>query len=146
MVVGGEAAGWSGPVGGFVVPDRGGEGEDALEDAGDDALGFSPAAAFEVELGFEGLVDRFDDLTERSQESLQGAGFLCLVCGSDQGDPCVGESLFKDPGAVALVSNERLSGPVQGGVDNCRVACRVADLSSSGPANETRHLRSSTPR
>ena len=64
MVVGGEGAGWSGPVGGFVVPDRGGEGEEALADAGGDAVRFSCAVAFEVELGFEGLVDGFDDLAE----------------------------------------------------------------------------------
>lgn len=51
-------------VGGFVVPDGGGEGEESLADAGGDALGFPAAVAFEVELGFEGLVDRFDDLTE----------------------------------------------------------------------------------
>ena len=42
-------------VGGFVVPDGGGEGEDALQDAGADALGFASAVAFEVELGFEGF-------------------------------------------------------------------------------------------
>ncbi len=66
VVVGDQAAGWSGLVGGFVVPDRCGEGEEALEDAGGDALGFSPAVAFEVEPSFQGLVDRFDDLTERA--------------------------------------------------------------------------------
>ena len=64
MVAGGEAAGGSGPVGGFDPPYGGGEGEDALEDGGGDALGFSPAVAFEIELGFEGLVDRLDDLPE----------------------------------------------------------------------------------
>ena len=58
MVVGGEAAGGSWLVGGFVVPDGGGEGEDALEDAGCNALGFSSAVAFEVELCFECGVSR----------------------------------------------------------------------------------------
>src|SRR3954447_16695447 len=43
-----------------VVPDRGGQGEDALQDPHGDA-GDGPAAVlFEVELAFEGLVDRFD--------------------------------------------------------------------------------------
>jgi hypothetical protein len=51
-------------VGGFVVPDGGGEGEESLADAGGDALGFAAAVAFEIELGFEGLVDGFDDLSE----------------------------------------------------------------------------------
>ena len=40
--VGGEGAGWFGPVGGFVVPDGCGEGEESLGDAGGDALGLRP--------------------------------------------------------------------------------------------------------
>jgi hypothetical protein len=49
---------------GFVVPDGGGEGEEPLAATGGDALGVTVAVAFEVELGFEGLVDGFDDLAE----------------------------------------------------------------------------------
>ena len=45
-----------------VVPDRGGHGEDALQDAHYDAVGSAAAVLFQVELPFEGLVDRFDDL------------------------------------------------------------------------------------
>ncbi len=41
-----------------VVPDRGGEGEDALQDADQDSGGGVAAVAFEVELGFERLIDR----------------------------------------------------------------------------------------
>ena len=54
------------------MPDGGGEGQDSLEDACADAGWFASAVAFEVELGFERLVDRFDDLAERSQELLGG--------------------------------------------------------------------------
>ena len=57
-------------VGGFVVPDGGGEREDALQDAGADAGGFAAAVAFEVELGLECLVDGFDDLAEGFEELL----------------------------------------------------------------------------
>jgi hypothetical protein len=39
------------------VPNRCGESEEALEDAGGDALGFAAAVSFEIEPGFEGLVD-----------------------------------------------------------------------------------------
>lgn len=39
-------------VGGLVVPDDGGEGEESLQDAGGDAGGGAPAVAFEAELGF----------------------------------------------------------------------------------------------
>jgi len=45
-----------------VVPDGGGQGQDALQDPHHDAGGGVAAVAFEVELGFEGLVDRLDGL------------------------------------------------------------------------------------
>ena len=79
-------AGWSWLLGGFVVPDRGGEREESLEDPGADPFGFAAAVAFEVELCFEGLVDRFDDLSERFQEPFAGTLFLALDRWADQGD------------------------------------------------------------
>src|ERR1700745_360532 len=48
--------------GGPVVPDGGGHGEQPLGDAGVDAGGGAAAVAFQVELAFEGVVDRFDPL------------------------------------------------------------------------------------
>jgi hypothetical protein len=47
------------------VPDGGGEGEDALQDADDHAAGSVTAVSFQVKLSFEGVVDRFDDLAQR---------------------------------------------------------------------------------
>jgi hypothetical protein len=47
-----------------VVPDHGGQGEDALGDAGGDAVEGAPAVAFQVELGFEGAVDGLDELPD----------------------------------------------------------------------------------
>ena len=47
-----------------VVPDCGGESEDALQDAHDDFVGGVAAVSFQVELTFEGLVDRFNGLTQ----------------------------------------------------------------------------------
>jgi hypothetical protein len=38
-----------------VVPDGGGQGEDALQDAGDYPCRGVPAVAFQVELAFEGV-------------------------------------------------------------------------------------------
>jgi hypothetical protein len=35
--------------------------------------------AFEVELGGEGVVDRFDDLSQWLEEALSGTGFLSLA-------------------------------------------------------------------
>ena len=49
-------------AGAVVVPDRGGQGEDALHDADPDPGGGVAAVLFEVELTFEGVVDRLDDL------------------------------------------------------------------------------------
>ena len=48
MVVGSEGSGWSGLVGGFVVPDDSGEGEESLGDPGPDTVGFAVTVAFEV--------------------------------------------------------------------------------------------------
>jgi hypothetical protein len=47
-----------------VVPDGGGERENALQDPDQDALVAVAAVAFEAELGLEGGVDRFDDLAQ----------------------------------------------------------------------------------
>ena len=44
-------------LGGLVVPDGGGEGEEPLQDARGGAWSGAAVVAFEAELGFEGLVD-----------------------------------------------------------------------------------------
>ena len=61
MVVGGQRPGDRG-AGLVVVPDGGGHGQDALADADGDAFEGPSAVGFEVELAFEGGVDRFDQL------------------------------------------------------------------------------------
>ena len=43
-----------------VVPDRCSQGEEALEHADGDAFDGPPAVAFQVELAFEGVVDRLN--------------------------------------------------------------------------------------
>jgi hypothetical protein len=45
-----------------VVPDRCGQGQDALQDADHDSGGGVSAVSFQVELALEGVVDRLDDL------------------------------------------------------------------------------------
>lgn len=67
MVVDGQCA-HDGLAGVVVVPDGCGEREDALQDADDHAYGSTPAMAFEVELPFEGLVDRLDYLPKRLEQ------------------------------------------------------------------------------
>jgi hypothetical protein len=55
VVVGQERAP-DGLAGAVVVPDRGGEGEQSLGDAGDHSGGGAATVALEVEMAFEGLV------------------------------------------------------------------------------------------
>jgi hypothetical protein len=51
-----------GPTGAVVVPDRGGQCQDAGDHSDDDSCRGAPAVAFQVESALEGLVDRLDDL------------------------------------------------------------------------------------
>jgi hypothetical protein len=67
VVVGGEAAG-DGGADAVVVPDRGGEGQEALQYADPDPRGV-PTVLFEVELALEGVVDRLDDPAERFESA-----------------------------------------------------------------------------
>jgi hypothetical protein len=53
-----------GSSGAVVVPDRGGQREYSLHDAGDDTAGCAPSVLFEIELSLEGLVNRLDDLPQ----------------------------------------------------------------------------------
>jgi hypothetical protein len=56
----------------IVVPDRGGQGEYALHDAGDYTAGCASSVLFEVELSTEGLVDRLDDLPQWLEQESAG--------------------------------------------------------------------------
>jgi hypothetical protein len=66
------------------VPDRSGEGQDALQDPDDDPSRGAAAVAFQVELGFEGVVDRLDDLPQRLEELGTGAFSLALASRAQQ--------------------------------------------------------------
>lgn len=56
----------------FVMPDRGGEREQLLDDADDDAGDGAATVAFQVELCLQGGVHRLDDLPEGLQEASPG--------------------------------------------------------------------------
>ena len=67
MVVGQERS-LDGLAGAVVVPDGGGQGKDALQDADQDA-GWCPAAVgFEVKLALVAVEDRLDGLAQRLEE------------------------------------------------------------------------------
>ncbi len=73
------------------MPDGGGEGEDALQNACGDSGEGSSCVAFEVELGLEGVVDRFDDLPQRLEEALKkrcpARGFFPVRAGCSSSTP-----------------------------------------------------------
>src|SRR5262245_42577800 len=102
------------PVGlgcGFVVePDGGGQGQDALQDADDHARYGAAAVAFEVELGFEGLVDRLNDLPQRLEELCARARRLARASGAQQREPLPGEGGFEVLAVVVLVADQHLPG------------------------------------
>src|SRR5215471_17763789 len=89
-----------------VVPDGGGEGEDALQDAGEDSGGSVPAVAFEVELAFEGGVDRFDDLPQRLEEPGAGRAGFAFAGGAEQPGAAVGQGVLKVGAVVVLVADD----------------------------------------
>jgi hypothetical protein len=82
VVVGGEGSQCE--LVGVVVVNGGGEGEDA----DDDTVMGSGAVAFEVELAFEGVVDRLDDLAERFEEPGAGSWSFVLERRSQQSRAC----------------------------------------------------------
>src|SRR6202008_1495621 len=78
-----------------VVPDRGGQGQDALQDPDGNAGDGASAVLFEVELAFEGLIDRFDALPHRTQQATTRSCRFGAVGGSHDGDTAVVEPGFR---------------------------------------------------
>ena len=68
----GDQGSGNGSGGDVVVPDRGGEREQAPAGAGADTVDAAPAAELEVELTVEGVVDRLDELADGAERVLAG--------------------------------------------------------------------------
>src|SRR5215216_7233708 len=77
-----------------VVPDRGGQGEHALQDPYDNTGHGASAMLFEVELAFEGFVDRLDALPHRTQQTTTRSFRFTAVRGPYHGDTSVVEPGF----------------------------------------------------
>ena len=73
------------------MPDRGGQGEDALGDSCADSGKGSAVVVFEVELAFEGLVHGFDDLTQGFEELGSWPGFFAFTGGTQESDAAHGQ-------------------------------------------------------
>lgn len=109
MVVGDQGA-YDGPVSVVVMPDGGGAGEDALEDAGDHAGRGVPAMAFEVKLALEGVVDRLDDLAQWLEELIAGTAALACAGRAQQADLAAGQGCLEVVAVVVLVGDGGDSG------------------------------------
>jgi hypothetical protein len=96
--------------GGVVVPDRGGQREDALHDAGYDTSGCAPSVPFEVKLSLEGLVDRFDDLSQRLEQGCARPFPFTFTGRPQQLESMLGRFAFETTAEVVLVADESLSG------------------------------------
>nr|WP_167517424.1 hypothetical protein [Micromonospora orduensis] len=74
-----------GCVGPPVVPDRRGHREEPLRDAGDHSGWGAPTVSFQVELAFEGVVDRLDPLPDTGE--VAEAALLVLAVRAGQQYP-----------------------------------------------------------
>ena len=78
------------------------------------AGGGVPAVTFQVELAFEGVVDRFDDLAQRFEELRAGPSWLAVAARAQQVQPGLGQGSLEVAAVVVLVADQRLAGQ-QGG-------------------------------
>jgi hypothetical protein len=92
-----------------VVPDSGGHGQQALDDAGHDTAWSVPAVCLEIELALQGVVDRLDDLAERLEETCPGAWCLAGLGRTEQGDATLDEEGLELGRGVAFVGQDHLS-------------------------------------
>src|SRR5215475_16135566 len=95
------------PLDGFagcpVVPDAGGHGQQPLGDAGVEALGGPAAVAFEVELAFEGVVDRLDPLPDPASRPMSWRLVAPVRADQVQEEPG-GDQVFELPPGEPLVT------------------------------------------
>src|SRR5271167_278395 len=99
-----------------VVPYGSGQREQALEHAGKDPTWGSAPVTLEVELGLEGGIDRFDELSQGLEERAGHAASVALVGGADQCDAVLGQEGLELAGAIALVGEDPLAGAQQRGL------------------------------
>ena len=109
VVICDEGACWAWSLGGFVVPDDGGEGEYRLEDRCHNTRFGASAVTFEIELALEGLEDRFGDLVEGSEEPLAASGRFCFCGGADEGHVGLVEVFLEVGASVSFVRHESLA-------------------------------------
>ena len=141
-VIVGDKGAFAGLAGAVVVPDRGGQREDALQDADEHASRGVPAVSFQVELTFEGLVDRLDGLAQGLEQARAGSVGLALAGRAQQPDPGLVQGGLVLTAVVVLVPDENLAGPVgdQGRVVAEDAQQRLVRMSRTRPAQPRSRL------
>jgi hypothetical protein len=107
-VIVGDQGSKGGLAGVVVVPDRGRKGEDALQDPNPHATRGVTAMALQVELAFERLVHRLDQLPQRPEQPRTGPLGLALAGRSQQPHSQLGEDVFQLTAVVVLVGQQDL--------------------------------------
>jgi hypothetical protein len=98
-------------AGAVVVPDRGGQRQDALHDADPHASRGAAAVPFEVELAFERVIDRLDDLPQRFEELRPCSRRLTLTGRAQQVQTGTSQLALKLAAVVVLVRDHDLPHP-----------------------------------
>jgi hypothetical protein len=93
-----------------VVPDGGGQGQDALQDPDRDPTRSAAAVALQVELALEGVVDRLDQLPQRLEQVRSGPLGFALAGWPQQPHAQLGQERLELAAVVVLVGQQRLSG------------------------------------
>jgi hypothetical protein len=96
-----------GLAGGAVVPDRGGQGEQALRDADGHPGHAAAAVQLQVQLALEGVVDRFDELADRCQQLLAGTGCAVAVGRAHQLHTAGVQAVIEFGGGLAPVGDQQ---------------------------------------
>ena len=74
----------------------------------------APTVAFQVQLRFEGLIDRLDNLAQRFEQGATTAFGLALACRTQQPQPRAGEFGLESGTEIVLVRDQGLSRPLRG--------------------------------
>src|ERR1035437_5699523 len=92
-----------------VMPDGSSEGEQSLQYPSHDTLGSVSPVSFQVELAFQGLIDRLDHLTEWLQESRPWSRSLALLRRTDESRTLGGQEALELGTGIALVGQDDLT-------------------------------------
>src|SRR5712691_12161296 len=109
LVVVGDQGALDGLAGAVVVPDGGGQGQDALHDADQDSLWCPAAVSFQVSLVLAGIEDRLDGLAQRLEVPAAGPLGLALASRAQERQAACGEFGLEVGAEIVLVPDDELA-------------------------------------